>query len=339
MRKTIIGWVLLAFALMPGLALAQSASVEFNRWDAQITVQANSDQMQIAETQEVHVTGGSVSHGTRTWTSAVQVQNVYLISGSDATPRELTKNANGQSGTYNITQSGSATTLTYALPAAQTSGATFVVQINYTAVSPTKGMVDWKIVPAEHNFVVKSSTVRINFPAGQAPDASLVRASQSNAQVQVSGNQVLITSADPIAASAAFSIQVPYGAGVGAAGNTDSGGVLNPASNPGAVPPQSQPGFSGPIKLPGLGTIVAILCIGGIIIGVIVLLGGGRMLLGLVSSILGLGRGTSGGGQSGPVGGSNQGPGQRGFRSSPNQNRDTGNVGNDKDSGGGASFS
>src|SRR5207248_1704627 len=115
MRKTIIGWLLLAFALMPGLALAQSASVEFNRWDAQITMQANSDQMQVAETQEVHVTGGSISHGTRTWTSAIQLQSVYLISGSNSNPRELTQNANGQPGTYNITQSGSATTLTYAL--------------------------------------------------------------------------------------------------------------------------------------------------------------------------------------------------------------------------------
>src|SRR2546430_280695 len=98
MRATIIGLLLLALVLMPGLALAQSVRVEFNRWDAEITMQSNSDQMQVAETQEVHVTGGSVSHGKRSWTSAVQVQSVYLISGSDAKPHELTRNTNGQPG-------------------------------------------------------------------------------------------------------------------------------------------------------------------------------------------------------------------------------------------------
>src|SRR5689334_1734466 len=84
MKARLIAILLVLFALTPALASAQSPSVQWNRWDAQITVPASGDQMQIAETQEVNITGGTVNHGTRTWTSPVQVQNVYLIVGNDS---------------------------------------------------------------------------------------------------------------------------------------------------------------------------------------------------------------------------------------------------------------
>ncbi len=208
-------------------------------------------------------------------------------------------------------------------------------------------MVDWKIVPAEHNFTVKSSTVRITFPSGQAPDPSLARASQSNANVQVNGNELIITSAGPIAPQQAFSIQVPFGAGVGAAGNSDNSGQANPNGNP-ALPPQNQPDNGTQIQLPGLGTILLIVCV----VGFLLLVGGGSLLRSLLGGFLGggsssgnqgpFGGGGFGGNQGGPFGGgsggSSQGPVQRGFRPSSNQNRDVPNVGNDKDSGGGANF-
>jgi hypothetical protein len=344
MRARIIALLVFAFALTPGLVFAQNASVEFNRWDAQITPSANSSQMQVAELQEVHVTNGTVSHGQRFWTSPVQLQNVYLISGNDSTPRQLTQGSSNQPGSYKLTQSGNQTTLDYTLPAAVSAGSTFTVQINYTATSPTTGMVDWKIVPAEHNFTVKSSTVRITFPSGQAPDPSLVRASQSTANVQMNGNEMIITSAGPIAPQQAFSIQVPFGAGVGAAGNSDNSGQTNPNGNP-ALPPQNQPDNGTQIQLPGIGTILLIVCI----VGLLLLFGGGSLLRSLLGGFLGggsssgnqgpFGGGGFGGNQGGPFGGgSNQGPVQRGFRPSSNQNRDVPNVGNDKDSGGGASF-
>src|SRR5690242_20669712 len=73
MKVKLLAILLLALGLTPALVSAQSPSVQWNRWDAQITVPSSGDQMQIAETQEINVTGGTVNHGTRSWTSSVQV--------------------------------------------------------------------------------------------------------------------------------------------------------------------------------------------------------------------------------------------------------------------------
>ncbi|MEP7285653.1 MAG: hypothetical protein ABI947_07795 [Chloroflexota bacterium] len=354
MRSKIAVALALLFAFIPGLVFAQSSgpTVEWNRWDARITVRANSDQFQVAETQEVHITGGTVKHGKRFWTTPVQLQNVYLIVGNDATPQQLAQNSADQPGTYRVSTANNQTTLDYTLPTPQNSGDVYTVQINYVATTPTPGLVDWKIVPAEHDFNVKSSTATILFPDGQAPDQTLVHVSTSNGSATVNGNTVVIKSQGPIAANQAFAIQVPFGAGVGAAaaaGNTDpnanNGAANDPASNP-AFPPVSQPGDTGSIQLPGIGTIVAILCI----LGIIVLFGGGSLVRNLLGGLIGgaINRGTGGllgGGSSsgGNIlgGGQNQSGGsERGFRPSDGgQDRQIGNIGNDKDSGGGGSFS
>jgi predicted membrane protein DUF2207 len=341
-----LGLVLLTVLLLtPALAFAQNVNVEWTRWDAQIAVQSDNT-LQIAETHEVHVLDGQVKQGTRFWTDPVQLQAVYLVRGNNQQPRALVQGRGGQPGTYTVSQSGPQTTLTYYLDSPANANDTFTVQINYTATSPTTGMVDWKIVPADHAFTVRSSTAHIQFPAGQAPDPSLVRVSSGNAKVSVNGNAIVIQSQGDIPAQTAFGIQAPYGAGVGAAGDAGNpGGAVNPVSpgdqgsnpNPGEVPPVSEPGSTS-FQLPGLGTILLIVCV----IGVLLLVGGGSLLRGLLGGVLGGGgsAGASGdplGGQSGSSG-SAQGGLNRGFRSSPDQNRPVGKVGNDKDSGGGASF-
>lgn len=369
--------LILSVLALPGMAFAQS-SVEFNRWDAQITARANSDQLQVAETQEIRVTGGTISRGSRVWTTPVQIQNIYVVAGSDSSPRQLQQSSSDQPSTYRVSQSGSQVTLNYTLPAAQSNGTTFTVQITYTATSPTTGMVDWKIVPAEHDFIVRSSTATIRFPDSQVADAGLIRASQSNATVQVNGNQVVIKSAGQIPARQAFSIQVPYGAGVGAAGGSSGNNPvpvnpgLDPANNPGLDPGLVPTG--GNTFGIDLGSLVPILCI----VGVVLLLGGGgliRNLLGggrtttpstggglfgsgspsvggsigrsIIGSVIGsllsggIGRGGSSlrGQQPPPQNFTDDPPVERGFRSSANQDRGVGKVGDDKDSGGGASFS
>ena len=345
MKAKVIAILLLAFALTPALAFAQSPSVQWNRWDAQITVPASGDQMQIAETQEVNVTGGTVSHGTRTWTNPVQVQNVYLIVGNDTTPQQLSPGNGNQPNTYTVGDSNGGTSLTYTLPTPQGAGNTYVVQINYTATIPTTGLVDWKVVPANHAFPVLSSTVTMHFPNGQAPDPSLVRVSQGSGTATVNGNDVIIKSQGTIPANQSFGIQVPFGAGVGAAGqpngSSDNSGNTSPA-NP--INPATGTD-TGTIQLPGIGTILLVICV----VGVLILFGGGSLLRSLLGGFLG-GRNTYGGGynnpqQGGPFfGGDNQQQGggeiQRGFRpSSGGQDRQLPNIGNDKDSGGGASFS
>src|SRR4051812_5378737 len=106
MRARLIALLVLVFALTPGWVFAQSTSVEFNRWDAQITPSANSSQMQVAEVEEIHVTNGTLHFGERSWTSPVQIQTVYLVSGNNTAPVELNAGSNNQPGTYVVNQSG-----------------------------------------------------------------------------------------------------------------------------------------------------------------------------------------------------------------------------------------
>jgi len=354
--------LVVAMLLLPHMVMAQTTSVVWNRWDAQITVQSN-NQMQVAETQEINVQSGVVHGGNRTWTDQVQVQSVYVNLSNDQTPRALAQGDGNQPGTFAVTQSGSdQTTLNYKLPTQQNAGSTFVLQINYTAVSPTTGMVDWAIVPGDQQFPVNSSTVRIHFPAGQAPDASLARISKGNGSAQMVGNDLVIQSSG-IPAGQQFAIQVPFGAGVGAAGSSGSGtGNTNPNYNPNANPndpnagydpnnpygPQGQPGNGTTVELPGLGTILLLVCGAGLLL----LFGGGSLLRSLLGGFLGSSRsaGSGGGffGGNNPSSGNNPSGGggifggqnstQRGFRSSSNQDRQIGSVNDDKDSRGGAGF-
>lgn len=288
MRIKFIALITLIYvAMIPGLAFAQSPAVEWTRWDDQITVKANSDTLQIAETQEIRITSGTVQHGTRLWTSPVQVQNAFLIVGNSATPTELTVGDGNQPGTYNVSQRGNQTTLAYALTTPQNAGDSYIAQFNYTAITPTTGVVDWNVVPADHDFPVNSSTVTIHFPDGQMPDSTLMRIAKGNGTVKISGNDLIISSSAPIAAQQAFAIQVPFGIGVGAAAQPGSNTApLNPpdnAVNP-AVPAQDQPGFdASAIQLPGPLTLLAIVCGGGLIL-LIVLLIVGSLLRGLFSS-------------------------------------------------------
>lgn len=351
MKTKFVAVLLLVFALTPVMAFAQSPSVQWNRWDAKINVPASGDQMQIAETQDIQITSGTVSRGTRIWTSPVQIQNVYLLTDNDSSPQQLTQSNSKQPNTYTVSDTSSGTTLQYTLPSPQSSGSSYVVQINYTATMTTSGLVDWKVVPGDRAFPVLSSTTVIHFPNGQAPDTSLVQVSQGNGTATVSGNDLTIKSQGTIPANQAFGIQVPFGAGVGAAGqpsgsdNSGNSGNFSPA-NP--INPNVGTDTGG-FQLPGIGTILLVICV----VGVLLLFGGGSLLRSLLGMFLGGGGNFSGGGfnnSGSPLGGSNflggnqqnSGGGeiQRGFRpSSGGQDRQLPHIGDDKDSGGGASFS
>src|SRR5436305_4338085 len=93
--------VLMLLAL-PAVAFAQNPSLQWNRWDAQITAQPN-NQLQIVETQEVAVNSGTIHQGTRYWTTPVNIQQVYVITGNNQNPQLLQQSSSGQPGTYTIT--------------------------------------------------------------------------------------------------------------------------------------------------------------------------------------------------------------------------------------------
>jgi hypothetical protein len=318
--------ILMGFILaMVGGAAAQGPSVEWEAWNAQITAHANDSQLDVAETQIVNVLDGSLSQGERDYTQPVEVQALF-VAMNGGQPRELTP-GNGP-GTYQVSNSSGDVVLQYQLPTSAEAGDTFAIQINYTVPEPTAGLIDWFAVPGDHGAPVKSSTITINFPDGGAPDASLVRFTEGSGTVNVSGNSIVIQSQGTIPPNQAFGVQLPYGAGVGAPGNS------NPSNNP--VQPVPTGGTSNDSG--GLGSIIGILCI----LGIIVLFGGGSLLRSLLGGLGGSrpGGGILGGGRptnNNPYGGNTPTSG-RGFRESPNQNRQVPTINSDKRRGGGASF-
>jgi len=336
---------LLVFSLLwVSVAGAQSPSVEWTAWNAQITAHANGAPLDIAETQIIKVTDGQLHSGERDFSQPVSIQAVYLaVNGGQ--PQQLQQGSGPNS--YQVSQTSSDVLLDYTLPATANAGDSFVVQINYTVNPPASGLIDWFVVPGSHPGTVDSSKVTINFPDGAVPDTSFVRVPQGNGTISASGSSIVIQSSGVLAANQPFEIQVPFGAGVGQpANNSGNGSAVN--SNP-AQPAQT--GTSNDTS-GGLGGILPILCI----VGIVVLLGGGSLLRGLLGGILGggsrgggiFGGGSGGGGIFGnrPSSGggffggnsNNSLSGGRGFRESSNQNRQAPTVENDKRSGGGASF-
>jgi hypothetical protein len=208
--KNVVSGLFLALSLALALNVAaQNPSVEWLAWDAQITTQTNSTQLTIVETQTVQVTSGTVQAGQRDYSQAVNIQSVY-IAVNNGQQQQLSQGAG--TGNYTVTSTNGDMTLEYRLPQPVSAGDQFALQINYTTNSPTSGLIDWFIVPGAHGAPVDSSTVTINFPAGQAPNTSFVRVPQGTGTVTTSGNSITIQSQGAIPANQPFEIQVPFSA-------------------------------------------------------------------------------------------------------------------------------
>ncbi len=348
--KSFLSFLLLAFSLtFVSSAFAQSPSVEWTAWNAQITAHSGSVPLDIAETQIIKVTGGTLHGGSRNFSQPVNVQSVYLATNGGQ-PTQLTQGTSP--GNYSVSNSNGDVVVDYELPQAANAGDSFAVQINYTVNPVTAGLIDWNVVPGTHPGQVKSSKVTINFPDGQAPSADFVRVPQGSGTVTASGSSIVVQSQGVIPANQPFEIQVPYGANVG-----------QPANSGNSAPVQNAPVQNAPVQnAPSNGTsndsgggllsgILPILCI----VGLLVIFGGSSLLRGLLGGFLGSAIGGSGsnrggGGIFGGGGGSSSGggifggggssgsSGGRGFRQSSNQNREVPPVNNDKESGGGAGF-
>jgi hypothetical protein len=346
--KSLTSFVVLALSLsLISSVFAQNPSVEWTQWNAQITAHSGSQPFDVAETQIIRVTSGPLHGGERDFEDPVNVQSVYLaMNGSQ--PTQLSRGSGPNS--YSISNSNGGVVVDYELPQAANTGDSFAVQINFTVSPPTAGIVDWSIVPANHPFTVNSSKATINFPDGQAPNASFVRVTQGSGNVTASGSSIVIQSQGALPANQPFEIQVPFGAGVGQPANGNNAPVQNaPVQNaPLSNAPANGTGTSSDSG-GGLGSILPILCI----VGLLVIFGGGSLLRGLLGGVLGgaiggggLGSGggifggrggsSSGGGIFG--GGSSSGSSGRGFRQSADQNREVPTINNDKRGGGGAGF-
>lgn len=333
-----IGLVLILSLTFVFSAGAQSPSVEWEAWNAQITAHSNSSEIDVAETQIINVLDGTIHAGERNYSSLVDIQSVYLAI-NNGQPQTLDEGSGP--GMYEVTSSGSDVVLDYELPEAVSAGDTFAVQINYTTTTPTAGLIDWFVVPGDHGAPVNSSTVTVNFPDGEVPSTDFVRLSDPNATISTEGNSIVIRSQSVIPADAAFEIQVPYGSGVGQPANNGSG-----SSNPVQNVPVAPTTPTGTTDDSGGFSILGLLCV----VLLVVVLGGRGMLGGLLGGLLGGGLGSGLGGTrsgGGIFGGGNSGgtstplnptSSTRGFRESSNQNRQVPTINSDKQRGGGARF-
>lgn len=344
--------------LIPAVA-AQDIAVEWTSWNTQITAHEGSAPLDVAETQIINVTSGTVNGGTRDFDVPVNIQGVFAALNG-GTPQQLQQGSGA--GTYAVSSSSDGTLLDYTLPQPASAGNSFVLQINFTTEPAADGLINWYVVPAGNPGAVQSSRLTINFPEGQMPDPSFVRTVEGSGTVTVSGNSVVVQSNGVVQPGDAFAVQAPFGASVGVPVATLPSNNP-PASNP-VQPAPVTPSADTGIDLGSL--ILPILCIVGI--AVIVLVGGVRNAAsgftrgigagignsigrGIGGSIFGggsrgggiFGGGSSGGGSSGGgfFGGGSSGGGSRstrGFRASSNQTRSTPSVKGSKRRGGGSSF-
>ncbi|MBZ0296811.1 MAG: hypothetical protein K8L99_29895 [Anaerolineae bacterium] len=280
--------VLALFALVP-FAQAQNPAIEWTRWDNNITVRSDQNILEVTEIQEIAVTNDSIGFVTRSWTSPVDIQQVFWVPDSGQ-PQDLAFAQSDSEGAYTVTQSGEETAARFNLPRRVQNGESFVLQINYTAPLENEGIVDWYVIPEDHPFPVLSSQVTINFPDVDAPDIGLARVVSGNGNATQNGNSLMFQSTGTIPAQQPFEIQFPFGAGVGAAngsGNsTQNEPVIPPAQEPEAASP-TEPilGFS-----PDLTTILCLVCV----VGVLLLFGGSSLLRSLLGGFLGGGFGSGG---------------------------------------------
>lgn len=345
---------------------AQNIQVEWLRWDAIINVDSANDLLQVNETQEIEVTRGTLRQGTRFWVDDVDVDGVFIVTGSR--PQALRENSSGDAGTYQVRTVNGEVTLTYYLPEPAERGDRFVVQINYTTPIENEGLFDMSVVPARRGFPVNSSTITINFPAGEAPDQTLVRFTAGSGSVTVEGDTVIIQSRGAIPADQNFAIQMPFGEGVGAAADSGSGSGSSGSGSSGSG--GSSGGSTGIAPTGGTGGgggIDPMFIMIGLVVVVLVLVAIGRGGSGrnLLSTLLGMfmggaAGGRSSGGSSNPSGGifgsgsssttrstrstdtqrdTQSRSSERGFRASRDQDRSVPQIKSDKDDdGGGASF-
>lgn len=328
----ILATIIAIFGTAKMVSAQDGPEVIWVRWDGELTVDGN--EVTVSEVHEVEITDGVLRFGTRGWPEAVDITGVQLSVDGGA-PQSLRAGRSDAAGTYTITQQGGEYLLRYNMPSALEQGQSFIVQLDYSRPLTVDGVVDWTVVPSDHPFPIESSSVVLNFPEGQAPDASLVRVTSGEATVFQEENRVIVESNGTIEAGQALALQIPFGVGVGQAGDSGSGssGVPDPVQ---PLPPANEaPSSGGGLDFGGVLTLVCLM-------GVLLLFGGGNLLRGLLGGLGGATTGRTGNSPIRPTGGTGffppQGPttSNRGFRRSTDQGRSVPTIRGKKDNDGGS---
>lgn len=196
---------------------AQSKTIEWPRWDADI--QINSDgTFDVQETYEIQFIGGPFTFGYRNIpTDQVEGITNFLVREGNTTYTEAqTESAN----TFYVSRDGGDYVVNWFFP--PTTNATRTFTVEYTVQG---GLIInqeigdrffWKAVGPDHAYPIGSSTVTVSLPPGATVDTAIEPATfgPDNATYNISADQTSVTyHAENIPANQEFEVGVRFPAG------------------------------------------------------------------------------------------------------------------------------
>lgn len=204
--------------LSPNIASAQSKSLEWLRWDVDVTINTDGT-FRVVETQEVAFIGGPFTFGFRNipMDQVESITDIVVREGDTIYSDSRSESPN----TYYTSFSGDELVINWFYPS--TENLTRVWTIEYTVSGGLILFEDgdqlfWKAVPPNHDFPIGSSTVVVHLPPGATIDANMPLASYGTAafqpEVSFDGTQVSFFSSGPIAAGDEFEVRVQWPHGI-----------------------------------------------------------------------------------------------------------------------------
>jgi len=194
MLVLIVGMILSIILLSPGVAFAQTKTLVWHRWDADIQINTDGT-FRVREVFEIEFLGGPFTFGFRN----IPIEKYDSLtefrvqeSGVDYEQRR-----GEAANTFYVDQSGSEYVVNWFYPA--TVNATRIFTVEYVvhgglAVYDSGDRLFWKAVGPEHDFPIESSHVVVHAPPGAVLDASVPPYfSGNNASTSVSADGTAAT--------------------------------------------------------------------------------------------------------------------------------------------------
>ncbi len=213
---SLLGIGLCLVLLSPGVASAQSKTLLWHRWDADVQINGDGT-FRVQEVFEIEFIGGPFTFGFRNIPVEKydQLTDFHVREGGVEYAQRRGESAN----TFYITQSGSEYVVNWFYPS--TVNATRVFTVEYTvhggiAVYDSGDRFFWKAVGPEHDFPVESSHVVVRVPSGAVLDGNVAPYFSGNeGSVDLASNGTMATfAAKNIPAGQYFEVGIIFSHGV-----------------------------------------------------------------------------------------------------------------------------
>lgn len=222
MRRTAFGAIVIVVilaALSASVALAQDKTLRWDRYDVNITVQNNGD-LAVEETEEITFTGGSFHFGYR----AIPLDRVEKITDLQILERRgdrlIAYKASTGKGEYtfttNVDDSGNLAIYWY-FPYTQNSTHTYIIRYVVKGglrIYDDGDQVWWKAVPADRNFPVLASQVKVTLPATFNTDQLKYESYGVDTNAYSPNGSTVIFTANDIAGGEELEVRVQFPHGI-----------------------------------------------------------------------------------------------------------------------------